>query len=76
VQAWNRIIRIWGSISALLLCCTITSAQQGTSDQKTVGVRVICDDERYGSAVIVQDFRSGVTSGSLVLTALHVVQGC
>jgi hypothetical protein len=60
----------------VLLWGRSASAEPNLGGRAALGVRVVCDGERYGAAVVVHDFRSGVDSGSLVLTALHVVQGC
>jgi hypothetical protein len=41
-----------------------------------IGVRIRCDTDRAGSGVVVRDFRPDHRDGLLLLTALHVVQGC
>lgn len=62
---------------ALLVTLLAAAWPNRAAAASTHGVRLQCDGrERQGSGVVVRDFRPGHGSGLLLMTALHVVEGC
>ena len=61
-----------------LWCCILCTAWPlSAAAEDPRGIRVVCDDgERFGAALLMRDFRQQSSDGLLLLTALHVLQGC